>query len=116
MTLKLHGPAATIGMDLDIHAGGVPSACHGCELGKSACKPFSGSGQKTSQIFEIVHSNLAGPMQTKSIQHSLYIATFVDDYLHQAVVYFLKSKDLFMHALKAFLTWGETQTSHKIHM
>ena len=114
MALKSHGPAATTGMDIDSSAVAIPSACHGCELGKSARKPFSGSGKKTSRIYEVVHSDLAGPMQTKSIQGSVYIATFVDDYSRHALVYFLKTKDQFVHALKTFLAWGDTQTSLKL--
>ncbi len=114
MALKAHGPSATTGMDIDASAMAIPNACHGCEVGKSARKPFSGSGKGTSQIFEVVHSDLAGPMQTTSIQGSSYIATFIDDHSRYAVIYFLKSKDQFVQALKKFLVWGETQTSLKL--
>src|SRR6266702_6848172 len=55
-------------------------------------------------------------MQTTSIQGSSYIATFIDDHLRYAVIYFLKSKDQFVQALKKFLVWGETQTSLKLRM
>ena len=114
MALKSYGPSATTGMDIDASNVAIPHACHGCELGKSARKPFSASGRKTSRVFEIVHSDLAGPMQTRSVQGSYYIATFIDDYSRHAVVYFLKTKDQFVRALKTFLTWGDTQTSHKL--
>src|SRR6266702_5834640 len=114
MALKAHGPSATTGMDIDASAMAIPNACHGCEVGKSARKPFSGSGKGTSQIFEVVHSDLAGPMQTTSIQGSSYIATFIDDHSRYAVIYFLKSKDQFVQVLKKFLVWGETQTSLKL--
>ena len=93
----------------------IPTTCHGCELGKSTRKPFPGSAKTTSRILEIVHSDLAGPMQIKSIQGFSYIATFVDDHLRHAVVYFLKSKNQFAAALQKFLSWAETQTSDKLH-
>jgi hypothetical protein len=114
MALKSYGPAATTGMDIDASAAAIPNACRGCELGKSARKPFPSSGKKTSRIYEVVHSDLAGPMQTDSVQGSKYIATFLDDYSRHAVVYHLKSKDKFVQALKTFLAWGETQTSQKL--
>src|SRR6267154_1926639 len=112
--LKAHGPSAVKGMDFGSSTMNTPSVCHGCELGKSTRKPFPGSAKTMSRTLEIVHSDLAGPMQTKSIQGSSYIATFVDDHSRHAVVYFLKSKDQFSAALQKFLSWAETQTSDKL--
>ena len=112
--LKAHGPSAVKGMDFSSSTMDTPTVCHGCELGKSTRKPFPGSAKTTSRILEIVHSDLAGPMQTKSIQGSSYIATFVDDHSRHTVVYFLKSKNQFAAALQKFLSWAETQTSDKL--
>ena len=112
--LKAHGPSAVKGMDLGSSTMDIPTVCHGCELGKSTRKPFPGSVKTTSRILEVVHSDLAGPMQTKSIQGSSYIATFVDDHSRHTVVYFLKSKNQFAAALQKFLSWAETQTSDKL--
>jgi Pol polyprotein len=107
-TLKAHGPSAVKGMDLGSSTMDIPTICHGCKLGKSTCKPFPGSTKSTSRILKIVHSNLAGPMQTKSIQGSGYIATFVDDHSCHVVIYFLKTKSLFVAALQKFLSWAKT--------
>src|SRR5712672_3387371 len=112
--LKAHGPSAVKGMDLSSSTV-TPKVCHGCELGKSTRKPFPGSAKTTSRILEIVHSNLASPMQTDSIQGSSYIATFVNDHSRHTVVYFLKTKNQFAAALQKFLSWAETQTSEKLH-
>ena len=114
MALKSHGPSATIGMDIDASAVDIPNTCHGCELGKSARKPFLASEKRTTRIFEVVHSDLAGPMQMQSIQGSVYYAAFIDDHSRHAVVYFIRTKDLLVRALKTFLAWGETQTSLKL--
>jgi hypothetical protein len=114
--LKAHGPSAVKGMDLGSSTIDIPTICHGCELGKSTRKPFPGSTKKTSRILEVVHSDLAGPMQTKSIQGSSYIATFVDDHSRHTVIYFLKTKDQFSAALQKFLSWAETQTSDKLRV
>ena len=53
-------------------------------------------------------------MQTKSMQGSTYFATFIDDHSRHAMVYYLKSKDQFVIALRNFLAWAETQTSTKM--
>src|SRR6266404_7275736 len=90
------------------------TVCHGCKAGKSTHKPFPGSAKTTCRILEVVHSDLAGPMQVKSIQGLLYTATFIDDYSRHAVVYCLRSKDQFVVALQKFLSWAETQTSDKL--
>jgi transposase InsO family protein len=114
--LKKHGPSALKGMNLDLSNQAIPSVCAGCEAGKSTRKPFPGSAKKTDQILEIVHSDLAGPMQSKSLQGSLYIATFIDDHSRHVVIYYLKSKDQFTAALRKFLSWAETQTSKRLRI
>jgi transposase InsO family protein len=114
VALKNHGPKAVTGLDLDVSSMAIPTTCHGCETGKSTCKPFPGSAKTTSRILEVVHSDLAGPMQVKSIQGSLYTATFIDDYSRHVVVYCLRLKDQFAKALQKFLSWAETQTSEKL--
>jgi transposase InsO family protein len=111
--LRAHGPKALKGLDID-ESTVAPKVCYGCELGKSTRQPFPGSAKKTSRILEIVHSDLAGPMQSNSLQGSAYTATFIDDYSRHAVVYYLRSKDQFVNALKQFLSWAETQTSEKM--
>ena len=106
--LKLHGPSALKGMDLSGSNLAVPMVCHGCETGKSTRQPFSSAQDKSTQILDIVHSDLAGPMQTNSLQGSSYFATFIDDYSRHAVVYYLRTKDQYVQALKKFLAWAET--------
>jgi hypothetical protein len=115
VALKNHGPKAVIGLDLDASTMAIPTMCYGCKTRKITHKPFPSSAKTTSRILEVVHSDLAGPMQVKSIQGSLYIATFIDDYLHHAVVYCLRLKDQFVNVLQKFLSWAETQTSEKLH-
>ena len=89
--------------------------CPQCEFGKSTHKPFSVSSTKrTTQILEVVHNDLASPMQTKSIQRLFYTATFINDHLKHMVVYFICTKDQFIKVFKQFLTWMEMQTSLKM--
>src|SRR5712672_2406562 len=59
--LRVHGPKALKGLDID-ETTVAPPVCHGCELGKSTHQPFPGSAKKACRILEIVHSDLAGLM------------------------------------------------------
>ena len=114
-TLKSHGPLALQGLDLSGADMAIPTLCHGCNTGKSTHKPFPSSSKKATQILELVHLDLAGPMQTKS-QGSYYTATFIDDYSGHAVIYFLKTKDQFLDTFKKYINWATTQSPYKFHI
>jgi hypothetical protein len=64
-----------------------------CEVGKQVQLPFSALHKWSDRQLQVMHSDLAGLMQVQSIQGSKYIATFIDDFSHHGLVYFLKSKD-----------------------
>jgi hypothetical protein len=91
------------GMSINGSIDQAQSPCAGCELGKQARLPFSASPKWSDRRLQVIHSDLAGPMQIQSIQGSKYIATFIDDYSRHGVVYFLKSKDQCAAAFKKFL-------------
>ena len=102
------------GIDIDSSVDPNQSPCPGCELGKQTRLSFHGSSKRSDRRLRIIHSDLAGPMQTRSIQGSLYIATFIDDYSRHRVVYYLKTKDQCVAAFKKFLAWAENQTSERM--
>ena len=112
--IEKYGPTALKGLDLKGSAITVPSTCTGCEMGKSMQKPFLRSTKTMDQILQIVHSDLVGPMRDRSIQGSLYFTTFIDNHLHHAVVYCIRSKDQFVVTLCKFLAWANNQTSKKL--
>jgi hypothetical protein len=114
--LEKYGPSALKGMDLDPSDKAIPGICAGFESGKSTRSPFPRSLKRLEQILDMVHLDLAGPMQTKSLQGSLYIATFVDDYSRHAAVYYLKTKDQFTITLSNFLNWTENQMSKRLRI
>jgi len=90
------------------------SPCSGCELGKQTRSPFPGSSKRSDRRLRMIHSDLMGPMTPRSIQGSLYMATFIDDYSRHGVVYYLKSKDQCVAAFTKFLAWAENQTSERL--
>jgi Integrase core domain/gag-polypeptide of LTR copia-type/GAG-pre-integrase domain len=106
--------ASVKGMSFSAPISDDQSLCPGCELGKQTRLPFSASSKRSDRRLAIVHSDLAGPMEIKSIHGALYIATFIDDYSRFGVVYFLKRKDQCAAAFQKYLAWAENQTSDRM--
>ena len=47
---------------------------------------------KSSRPLELVHTDVCGPMKTKSIGGSVYFVSFIDDYTRYAFLYFIREK------------------------
>jgi hypothetical protein len=65
--------------------------CEPCISGKHARKPFS-SSSATTPILEVVHSDLAGPVQVKSLGGAYYFVTYLDDFTGYSFVRMLRTK------------------------
>jgi hypothetical protein len=111
--LKHNAPKALKG--LEINSSPVEEKpCNGCVLGKSSHLPFPQSSKRASSPLQIVHSDLVGPLQCKSIQGNLYFATFLDDFSKTAAVIFLKAKSEFKYAFDLYQAWAEKQLDAQI--
>jgi hypothetical protein len=65
--------------------------CERCVVGKQHKIPFSqGNNSRTKATLQLIHYNICGPMQIKSLNGSIYFAMFTDDYLWFIAVYFSK--------------------------
>ncbi|KAL7726005.1 hypothetical protein ACLKA6_005753 [Drosophila palustris] len=70
---KVHG--------LNINAGTRMSQCEVCISEKQAASSYKSAIEKrTSDLLEIVHSDVCGPMRTNSISGRKYFVTFIDDF------------------------------------
>ena len=63
---------------------------------------FRGQATRASEILEIVHSDVCGPMQENSLGGSRYFVTFIDDKSRFMVVYFMKTKDQVLEKFKEY--------------
>jgi hypothetical protein len=90
------------------------SPCVRCKLSKQTQLPFLAPPKCLVCQLQVIHCDLAGPMQVHSIQKALYIATFIDDYSRHGVVYFLNNKDQCTVMFKKFVAWAENQTLEKM--
>lgn len=90
--------------------------CGGCSKGKQHVMSFPKATQqrKTAAVLELVHTDLMGPMQTKSSGGSRYILLFVDDFSRYVVGYFLKSKSEVTVRLAEYKSTVENQWNAKI--
>ena len=65
------------------------SFCEGCVEGKMHRAPFKPGGEiRSTRRLQLVHSDVCGPMQTKSLGGRKYFAMFIDDYSRCCNVYF----------------------------
>jgi hypothetical protein len=67
--------------------------CEGCVKGKHQRTSFLKDGATmASQLLEIVHTNVCGPMKTTSHGGARYFFTFIDNFSRKTHVYFLNVK------------------------
>lgn len=89
--------------------------CISCIQGKQVQLPFKRNYEdRTSEVLEIVHTDLCGPMRTDSLGRHRYFVVFIDDYSRWTQVYFLRSKTDMLTVFKEFKVDVENQTGRKI--
>ena len=67
--------------------------CEGCIYGKQTRKSFPvGKAKRALAYLELIHADLCGSMQTKSLCGSTYFLLFIDNYSRMSWVYFLQHK------------------------
>ncbi|GJW71832.1 retrovirus-related pol polyprotein from transposon TNT 1-94 [Tanacetum coccineum] len=78
--------------------------CSSCELGKAKRKSFHTKTTSSSKRrLQLLHMDLCGPMQVKSINGQKYVLIIVDDYSKYTCTHFVRSKDETPEVLIDFL-------------
>jgi hypothetical protein len=109
---KLEGMVKGISLD---HKCDTEKICKGCMEGKQHRLPFpQATTNKTSELLQIVHSDVCGPMQTKSLGGARYYIQFTDDYSRKTYVYFMKTKNESLDHFKTYQAMAELHTGNKI--
>ncbi|CAF4946395.1 unnamed protein product [Pieris macdunnoughi] len=88
--------------------------CNTCLKGKQTRQPFKHAGTRASALLELVHSDVCGPMEEKSLGGARYYVTFVDDWSRKVFVYFISSKSQVLEKFKDFKLLVENQLNAKI--
>ena len=72
------------------------------------------SFDKDRQPLELIHSDVCGPMPTRSLGGAQYFVTFIDDATRKVWVYTIKSKDQTFSYFQRFLSSVENQYGKKV--
>lgn len=91
----------------------ISNNCKICLEGKMAKSPFSIKSERSTEILDLVHTDLCGPMKVTSIGGAKYILQFIDDSSRWGQVYFLKSKSDVFQAFHNFVIMIKNQTGRK---
>jgi Reverse transcriptase (RNA-dependent DNA polymerase)/Integrase core domain len=87
----------------------------GCVYGKHSRASFpKGQSKRASQVLELIHADLCGPMQTVSIGGSKYFLLFTDDFSRMSWIFFLHNKSETFQNFKKFKAAVEKQTGKSI--
>jgi len=91
------------------------NVCGVCELGKQSRKPFPHNQVlRVESKLQLVHTDVYGPMNTKSINGSWYFILFIDDFSRFCWVYFMKQKFEVPDIFGIFKKLVENQCGKKI--
>jgi transposase InsO family protein len=88
--------------------------CNACQFGKQNRKPFPKTIWRASQKLQLIHTDVAGPQRTPSLQGSLYFILFIDDFTRMCWIFFLKFKHEVAGVFVKFKNMVETQSGCKI--
>ncbi|KAJ9560716.1 hypothetical protein OSB04_005876 [Centaurea solstitialis] len=89
--------------------------CSHCLAGKQNRVSFkSHPPSRKENILDLVHSDVCGPMKTRTLGGCSYFVTFIDDHSRKVWVYTLKSKDQVFDVFKQFHASVERQTGKKL--
>jgi hypothetical protein len=81
--------------------------CDGCALGKMRKDEFpSNPDKKKRDVLDLVHTDVCGPMQTRSLGYA-YFMLFIDDFTRYTWVSFLRRKSNVFEYFKEFKTMVE---------
>jgi transposase InsO family protein len=70
--------------------------------------------KRKRKILELVHTDVCGPMQTRSLRGAYYFLIFIDDRTRYTWVYFMRNKSDVFEYFKEFKNMVEKQTGKSI--
>jgi transposase InsO family protein len=105
-----------------LHSGGLLESldfesfdtCEPCLMGKMIKTPFSGIMERATDLLEIIHTDVCGPMSISTRGGYLYFLTFTDDLSRYGYVYLMKHKSKMFEKFKEFQNKVENHRNRKI--
>jgi hypothetical protein len=106
---RLHDDGLLTSFDFESY-----ETCESCLLGKMTKAPFTGFPERASDLLELVHTDVCGPMSTTARGGFQYFITFTDDFSRYGYVYLMKHKSKTFEKFKEFQNEVENQCGKKI--
>src|SRR5215216_103322 len=88
--------------------------CEPCLMGKMTKTPFSGTMERATDLLEIIHTDVCGPMSVDAHGGYRYFLTFTDDLSRYGYVYLMKHKSETFEKFKEFQSEVENHRNKKI--
>src|SRR5205807_8011335 len=95
-------------------AGGVKEPCEDCSKAKISRKLFSSPQHLATEVLQWIHSDVCGPMETKSIGGKAYFVLFTDEFTRFVTGYFMERKSEVFGFFLEFKAAAEKLTGQKI--
>lgn len=106
---KLHTDGLLKSFDFESY-----ETCEACLLGKMTKAPFTGSPERASDLLELIHTDVCGPMSVTARGGFHYFITFTDDFSRYGYVYLMRHKSETFEKFKEFQNEVENQRGKKI--
>ncbi|VFQ76025.1 unnamed protein product [Cuscuta campestris] len=88
--------------------------CQSCLLGKMTKAPFTGHGERASDVLGLIHSDVCGPINTEARGGFSYFVTFTDDLSRYGYVYLMKHKSECFDKFKEFRNEAVESTPYEL--
>ena len=89
-------------------------ACEPCLMGKMTKTPFSETMERATDLLEIIHTDVCGPMSVEAHGRYHYFLTFTDDLSRYGYIYLMKYKSETFEKFKEFQSEVENHHNKKI--
>ena len=89
-------------------------ACEPCLMGKMTKTPFSRTMERATDLLEIIHTDVCGPMSVEACGGYCYFLTFTDDLRRYGYIYLMKHKSETFEKFKEFQSEVENHRYKKI--
>ena len=106
---KLHEDGLLSSFDFESY-----ETCEACLLGKMTKTPFTGFPERASDLLELIHTDVCGPMSSTARGGFQYFITFTDDLSRYGYVYLMRHKSETFEKFKEFQNEVENQHGKKI--
>ncbi|KMQ89570.1 retrovirus-related gag-pol polyprotein [Lasius niger] len=93
---------------------GIKEQCETCLKSKLTRLPFPKSSENEStSVLDLIHTDVCGPMRTRSPSGKRYMITFIDDYSKYTIIYLLNQKSEVENKLREYIALVTNKFGHK---